>query len=144
MCGRHRHSYRSSYSGTEPDPSGTRGVAVSMHDAGVAAGMVSTTLFVGSYVPMLLRAARTRDLSSYSPANLLIANIGNVVHTVYVVSLPVGPIWVLHGFYLASTALMMWWWWRYRGRHPVQPVVDDPCAEDGQEPMARPTATVTA
>ncbi len=119
---------------------------MSLQNAGVVAGMISTALFVGSYVPMLLRAARTRDLRSYSPANLLIANIGNVVHTVYIVSLPVGPIWVLHGFYLASTALMMWWWWRYRGRHPAEPEGEEPCEEPvaAQEPIASPTATVTA
>jgi hypothetical protein len=43
-----------------------------------------------------------------------VANLGNAVHTIYVISLPVGPIWALHGFYLASTAVMLWWWLRYR------------------------------
>lgn len=87
---------------------------MSLHSAGVVAGMVSTALFVTSYLPMLVKAARTRDLSSYSVGNLAVANVGNLVHTIYVVSLPVGPIWVLHGFYLGSTALMMCWWLRYR------------------------------
>lgn len=51
------------------------------------------------------------------------ANLGNAVHTIYVVSLPVGPIWALHGFYLASTAVMFGWWLRYRdrGRSPSPP-----------------------
>jgi uncharacterized protein with PQ loop repeat len=89
---------------------------MSMHDAGVVAGTVSTTLFVASYLPMLVKAARTKDLSSYSVGNLVIANIGNVIHTVYVLTLPPGPLWALHGFYLASTAVMLVWWWRFRDR----------------------------
>jgi uncharacterized protein with PQ loop repeat len=86
---------------------------VSLQDAGVVAGTVSTTLFVLSYLPMLVKAARTRDLRSYSAGNLVVANIGNVVHSVYVLSLPAGPLWLLHAFYLVSSALMLLWWWRY-------------------------------
>jgi uncharacterized protein with PQ loop repeat len=71
---------------------------VSLQDAGVVAGTVSTTLFVLSYLPMLVKAARTRDLRSYSAGNLVVANIGNVVHSVYVLSLPAGPLWLLHAF----------------------------------------------
>ncbi len=80
----------------------------------VVAGMVSTTVFAGSMLPMLLKAARTRDLSSYSIGNLVLANIGNAVHSVYVFHLPPGPIWFLHGFYLLTSALMLCWWVRYR------------------------------
>jgi hypothetical protein len=32
---------------------------------------------------------------------------------VYVFSLPPGPLWVLHSFYLTSTALMLLWFLRY-------------------------------
>ena len=63
---------------------------------------------------MLVKAYRTRDLSSYSLGNILLANVGNAVHSVYVFSLPAGPLWVLHSFYLASTALMLTWFLRYR------------------------------
>ena len=63
---------------------------MSLHNAGVVAGTVSTALFVTSYLPMLLKAARTRDLNSYSVGNLTVANAGNLVHTIYVVSLPAG------------------------------------------------------
>jgi uncharacterized protein with PQ loop repeat len=80
----------------------------------VVAGMVSTTVFAGSMLPMLLKAARTRNLSSYSIGNLVLANIGNAVHSVYVFHLPAGPIWFLHGFYLLTSALMLCWWVRYR------------------------------
>lgn len=88
---------------------------MSLHDAGVLAGMVSTALFVIGYLPMLARAARTRDLSSYSPGSLMINNLGNLVHSLYVFSLPAGPLWLLHSFYLASSALMLWWWTRHHG-----------------------------
>lgn len=82
----------------------------------VLAGMVSTVLFTASTLPMLLKAVRTRDLSSYSPGNLVLANVGNAVHSVYVVHLPLGPIWFLHAFYLATSALMLFWWLRYHPR----------------------------
>jgi uncharacterized protein with PQ loop repeat len=78
-----------------------------MPELALTAGLMSTTLFVVSYLPMLYRALRTRDLSSYSRPSLVLANVGNVVQTVYVSSLPVGPIWFLHGFYLTTSALML-------------------------------------
>jgi hypothetical protein len=73
----------------------------------VLAGSVATTIFVGSYLPMLVRALRTRDLSSYSRSSLVLANVGNLVQTAYVVTLPVGPIWGLHAFYLLATLVML-------------------------------------
>lgn len=73
----------------------------------VVAGSASTTIFVVSYLPMLVRAVRTRDLRSYSRSSLVIANVGNVVQTCYVVSLPPGPLWFLHGFYLVASAFML-------------------------------------
>ena len=39
-------------------------------DAAVLAGSFSTALFVGSYLPMLIKARRTRDLDSYSRGQL--------------------------------------------------------------------------
>jgi hypothetical protein len=81
----------------------------------VLAGATSTVLFAASALPMLVKAYRTRDLSSYSLGNILLANFGNVVHAVYVFSLPPGPIWVLHSFYLVSTATMLTWFLRYGG-----------------------------
>jgi hypothetical protein len=78
----------------------------------VLAGTVSTTVFVGSVLPMLHKALRTRELSSYSFGNIALANVGNLVHSVYVFNLPAGPIWVLHTFYLVSSALMLHWYLR--------------------------------
>jgi len=90
-------------------------------DLAVLAGVLSTGLFAMSYLPMLVKAARTKDLSSYSLGNLAITNAGNAVHSVYVFSLPVGPIWFLHTFYLVASALMLIWFYRFRaGRHGSQ------------------------
>ena len=84
-----------------------------MSSVPVLAGMVSTVIFAASTLPMLVKAHRTRDLSSYSLGNMLLANLGNAVHSVYVFSLPAGPLWVLHSFYLLSTGLMLTWFLRY-------------------------------
>jgi hypothetical protein len=84
----------------------------------VLAGATSTVIFAGSTLPMLVKAWRTQDLSSYSLGNILLANIGNIVHSFYVFSLPPGPIWALHSFYVVSTALMLVWFLRYGVRRP--------------------------
>jgi uncharacterized protein with PQ loop repeat len=79
----------------------------------LVAGSLSTVIFVASYLPMLVKALRTRDLSSYSIGNLVLINVGNAVHSVYVYSLPAGPIWVLHSVYLTAGALMTIWYLRF-------------------------------
>ncbi len=88
----------------------------------VLAGMVSTAVFAGSVLPMLHKALRTRELSSYSLGNITLANVGNVVHSVYVFDLPPGPIWLLHSFYLVSSALMLYWYLRSRSARRDRPV----------------------
>jgi uncharacterized protein with PQ loop repeat len=79
----------------------------------VIAGSISTTIFAASMLPMLWKAARTKDLSSYSLGNMLLANVGNAIHSVYVFHLPAGPVWALHSFYLITTALMLAWYLRF-------------------------------
>jgi hypothetical protein len=79
----------------------------------VLAGAVSTVIFACSTLPMLVKAARTKDLSSYSLGNIVLSNLGNLIHSLYVFHLPAGPIWALHAFYLLSTALMLVWYLRY-------------------------------
>lgn len=76
-------------------------------DIPLIAGMVSTVVFAVSNLPMLRKALRTRDVSSYSLSSMVMINVANVVHSLYVFSLPVGPIWALHTFYLASCAIML-------------------------------------
>jgi hypothetical protein len=51
---------------------------------------------------------------------LVLNNSGNVIHAIYVFSLPPGPIWALHAFYLVTTALMLGWYLRYADR-PARP-----------------------
>src|SRR5262245_13135892 len=83
-----------------------------MSNLPVLAGSVSTVIFAASTLPMLWKAARTRDLASYSLVNIVLANVGNLVHSVYVLNLPPGPIWVLHAFYLVTSGLMLLWYLR--------------------------------
>src|SRR5687768_7652864 len=79
----------------------------------VIAGSISTVIFVVGYLPMLAKAARTKDLSSYSIGNLALGNVGNAIHSIYVYSLPPGPLWALHSFYVVATGLMLFWYLRY-------------------------------
>lgn len=79
----------------------------------ILAGGLATLIFASSTLPMLVKARRTHDLASYSLGNLGLANLGNAVQSVYVLSLPPGPIWVLHGLYVSTTALMLAWYLRY-------------------------------
>ena len=85
--------------------------------------MVSTGLFAVSYLPMLLKALHTRDLDSYSLGYLALSNVANAVHSVYVVSLPPGPIWLLHFFYVVASAVLLIWYLRFRSvhNHPTAP-----------------------
>ena len=86
----------------------------------VTAGVIASMVFAASVLPMLRKAARSKDLRSYSRGNLVLANVGNAVYSVYVFTLPPGPIWLLHTFYICSSALMLIWSVRY-GRRPVAP-----------------------
>ena len=83
----------------------------------VLAGSVSTAIFIASTLPMLVKARRTKDLASYSLGNILLANIGNLTYAIYVFSLPLGPVWALHGFHLGATGLMLFWYVRHAGWH---------------------------
>jgi uncharacterized protein with PQ loop repeat len=90
----------------------------------IAAGTLATIVFAVSALPMLGKAARSRDLRSYSRANLVLANVGNAVYSVYVFHLPPGPIWLLHSFYVVSSALMLFWSLRYAHQpHRETPIV---------------------
>jgi len=71
------------------------------------AGIISSVMFVSSHVPMLLKAYRTRDLHSYSSLNIVLINIGNLIYWLYIIKLPLGPIWLLHTFYTLSSGLLL-------------------------------------
>ncbi len=85
----------------------------------VIAGTISTIIFALSTLPMLVKAFRTKDLRSYSLGNILLANVGNVMHGIYVFHLPPGPIWLLHIFHLVTTGLMLIWYLCYEWRPDI-------------------------
>ena len=80
----------------------------------VIAGTVSTIIFAASQFPMLIKAAKTKDLHSYSFETMLLCNVGNILHWLYISALPFGPIWFLHSFSTVTTAMMLIWYVRYR------------------------------
>lgn len=82
----------------------------------IIAGMISTIFFASGELPMLVKAYRTKNLRSYSLGNILFANMGNAIYSIYVFHLPPGPIWALHSFYMTSTILMLFWYLRYEWR----------------------------
>ena len=79
----------------------------------LVAGIASSSMFVVGTFPMLLKAFKTKDLKSYSLGNIALSNLGNLVHWIYISSLPLGPIWFLHGFSTLATGLMLFWYVRY-------------------------------
>lgn len=86
----------------------------------MAAGFLSTTIFISSALPMLAKAAKTRDLKSYSFANIALSNAGNLVHWLYISQLPLGPIWFLHAFYTITMLCMLVWYLQYGGLTAVR------------------------
>ena len=76
-------------------------------DLVMLAGTASAVVFAVSNLPMLRKAMRTGDVSSYSLASVVMINVANLVYSIYVFSLPIGPVWMLHTFYLVSCAIML-------------------------------------
>ena len=77
------------------------------------AGFASSTIFISSNLPMLFKAFRTKDLSSYSLGHLALGNLGNAVYWLYEISLPLGPVWFLQAFFTMASALMLFCYLRY-------------------------------
>ena len=113
-------------------------------DLSIAAGIASTTLFAVSNLPMVLKAARTKDLRSYSLGNLALINAANGIHSLYVFSLPAGPIWLLHGFYLVASAVMLVLFLRFheQRRSASQPHEQDRRRSDGHAIVPRTARVV--
>lgn len=92
----------------------------------IIAGTVSALLFIGSNFPMLYKSVRTRNLSSYSLGQITMANIGNIIHWVYISSLPFGPIWFLHGFHTVVALVMLALYARYElSSNQMRPALGD-------------------
>ncbi len=79
----------------------------------LAAGTVSSVIFAASNLPMLTKVVKTRNLESYSLSQLVLSNLGNLIYWLYIVSLPVGPVWFLQGFFTITTGLMLLFYLRY-------------------------------
>ena len=86
---------------------------MSSHSLQVLAGFVSSMIFISSNLPMLFKAFKTKNLSSYSLGHLVLGNLGNTVYWLYVMSLPIGPAWLLQGFFSIANALMLFFYLRY-------------------------------
>lgn len=78
-----------------------------MHTFQLFAGSISCGIFITSNLPMLLKAFQTRDLKSYSLGQILLGNLGNCLYWIYLISLPLGPAWFIHGFFTLSSLLML-------------------------------------
>ena len=83
------------------------------HSVELMAGLTSSMIFVIGNLPMLLKAFKTKDMHSYSLGQIILGNIGNSVYWLYVISLPIGPVWYLQAFFSTSSALMLFCYLRY-------------------------------
>ena len=111
----------------------------------LAAGTVSSVIFAASNLPMLVKARRTRDLSSYSLAYLVLNNAGNVLYCLYVYDLPPGPIWAMQSFYLLSMGLLLRWYLRFTAP-PRAGRAEASCSDADAQPgeVRRPVLVVAA
>jgi uncharacterized protein with PQ loop repeat len=83
------------------------------HAIQLLAGISSSIIFIFSNFPMVLKAVKTKDLSSYSLGNLALRNIGNLAYWPYVVSMPMGPVWFLQIFYTLVGIVMLFFYLHY-------------------------------
>ena len=90
------------------------------HSIQVLAGFASSMIFISSHLPMLFKAFKTKNLSSYSLGHLTLSNLGNAVYWLYVIGLPMGPVWLLQAFFTTASALMLFCYLRYEKKwiHP--------------------------
>jgi uncharacterized protein with PQ loop repeat len=85
-----------------------------MEQVQIIAGSIAGFIFAAASFNMLVKAWRTKDLSSYSPGQLVLNNVGNLFYWLYVTSLPLGPIYFMHGFFTLASLLMLAWYFVYR------------------------------
>lgn len=71
------------------------------------AGLISSFIFMLSQLPMLYKAVKTKDMKSYSLMNLMLAMFGDLLYWVYLMDLPVGPVWMLHSFDTVCSVIML-------------------------------------
>ncbi len=114
-----------------------------MHEFALFAGSAAAAIFMISQLPMLIKAYRTKDLTSYSFANMGLANLGNVLYAVYVLQVPVGPVWAIHGFNVTTSGLMMILYLRY-GRRVDRSRSISSATPSARLVLARQLSTVSA
>ncbi len=85
-----------------------------MEEAQLVAGSVAGLIFAAGSFDMLVKAWRTKDLRSYSLGQIVLNNIGNLFYWLYVMSLPFGPIYFMHGFFTLVSLLMLIWYFGYQ------------------------------
>jgi uncharacterized protein with PQ loop repeat len=83
------------------------------HSLSMLAGFTSSTIFISSNLPMLFKAFKTKNLSSYSLGHLTLGTLGNMIYWLYVISLPLGPVWFLQAFFTIASALMLFCYLHY-------------------------------
>ncbi len=88
-----------------------------MEQVQMVAGSVAGFIFAAASWNMLAKAWRTKDISSYSLGQIVLNNIGNLFYWLYVVSLPLGPIWFMHAFFTLASLLMLVWFFIYARRN---------------------------
>ncbi len=81
----------------------------------VLAGSIAGLIFAAASWNMLVKAWRTKDLRSYSLGQIILNNVGNLIYWLYVISLPFGPIYFMHGFFTLVSLIMLIWFYAYRG-----------------------------
>lgn len=78
------------------------------------AGSIAGIIFAAGSVNMVVKAWRTKDLGSYSLSQLVLNNVGNLFYWLYVLNLPFGPIYFMHGFFTLVSMYMLIWYLVYR------------------------------
>lgn len=85
-----------------------------MEQMQMVAGSLAGLIFAAGSMDMLVKAWRTKDLRSYSLGQIVLNNVGNLFYWLYVLSLPFGPIYFMHGFFTLVSLLMLVWYFAYR------------------------------
>lgn len=85
-----------------------------MEQMQLIAGSLAGLIFATGSVNMAVKAWRTKDLRSYSLGQMVLNNVGNLFYWLYVISLPFGPIYIMHGFFTFVSLLMLIWYFTYR------------------------------
>ncbi len=98
-----------------------------MEQAQLLAGSVAGLIFAVGSLDMVIKAWRTKDLRSYSLGQMVLNNVGNLFYWLYILSLPFGPIYFMHGFFTLVSLIMMIWYFVY------QPMTQRSAAEAPQQ-----------